>query len=177
MTTYIFILLAGLVTSACAPFVPVKSDYSKNERLKAVWDERVQNREHLRRTLQSTTDATEKTRVTQSIKAINAEIVQIKVNMGYPYGPPEPVEAKTAEQSLNSAYVELKLADWKYGIVIDNQGVNESSAGTNGGALLGSALGNAAYIDRSFRPGNNYSAVTQLGVGIFGAILGGCDSN
>ena len=38
--------------------------------------------------------------------------------------------------------------------------------------MVGSALGSAAYIDRAFRPGNNYSAVAQLGAGLLGAIVG-----
>ena len=38
--------------------------------------------------------------------------------------------------------------------------------------MVGSALGSAAYIDRSFRPGNNYSAVAQVGAGLLGALMG-----
>ena len=48
---------------------------------------------------------------------------------------------------------------------------NESTPGTNGGAVLGGALANAAYVDNAFR-GRNYSAVNQLAAGIFGAVLG-----
>jgi outer membrane lipoprotein SlyB len=58
-----------------------------------------------------------------------------------------------------------------FGIIIDNQGVNESTPGTNVGANLGGAVGNAAYIDNAIR-GGNYSAMNQLGVGILGAVLG-----
>ena len=60
----------------------------------------------------------------------------------------------------------------EYGTVIDNQGIDQSSPGTTGGAMVGSALGSAAYIDRAFRPGNNYSAVAQVGAGLLGALLG-----
>lgn len=59
-----------------------------------------------------------------------------------------------------------------YGLIIDNQGINESSAGTSSGAVLGAAIGNAAYIDRAFKPGNNYSAGAQLAVGLLGAVIG-----
>lgn len=38
--------------------------------------------------------------------------------------------------------------------------------------MLGSAIGNAAYIDRALQSGNNYSALTQLGAGLLGALLG-----
>lgn len=58
-----------------------------------------------------------------------------------------------------------------FGTIIDNQGVNESTPGTSGGAVLGSAVANAAYIDTAIR-GGNYSAKTQLGAILLGGILG-----
>lgn len=58
-----------------------------------------------------------------------------------------------------------------FGIVIDNQGVNESTLATNGGARLGSAVANAAYIDTAIR-GGDYSAKSQLGAILLGGILG-----
>jgi outer membrane lipoprotein SlyB len=58
-----------------------------------------------------------------------------------------------------------------FGTIIDNQGVNESTSGTNGGAVLGGAVANAAYIDHAIK-GGNYSAKSQLGIGILGAMLG-----
>lgn len=58
-----------------------------------------------------------------------------------------------------------------FGTIIDNQGVNESTPGTTGGAVLGSAVANAAYVDTAIR-GGNYSAKTQLGAILLGGILG-----
>ena len=58
-----------------------------------------------------------------------------------------------------------------FGIIIDNQGVNESTSGTTGGANLGGAVANAAYIDNAIKTGN-YSAKDQLAIGIVGALLG-----
>lgn len=58
-----------------------------------------------------------------------------------------------------------------FGIIIDNQGVNESTSGTSGGSNLGGAIANAAYIDNAIK-GGNYSAKNQLAVGILGAMLG-----
>lgn len=66
--------------------------------------------------------------------------------------------------------VELAEPD-AFGIIIDNQGVNESTNGTSGGANLGGAVANAAYIDNAIK-GGNYSAKNQLAVGILGAMLG-----
>ena len=59
-----------------------------------------------------------------------------------------------------------------YGEVLDAQGIDESTPGTNGGAALGAAIGNAAYIDRAFKPDNNYSAKTQLAAILLGAAIG-----
>jgi hypothetical protein len=59
-----------------------------------------------------------------------------------------------------------------FGTIIDTQGVDESTPGTTGGAVLGGAIAEASYIDRAFKPGNNYSAKNQLGVTILGAMLG-----
>lgn len=58
------------------------------------------------------------------------------------------------------------------GEIIDAQGIDESSQGTNGGAALGAAIGNAAYIDRALKPDANYSAKTQLAAILVGAVLG-----
>ena len=58
-----------------------------------------------------------------------------------------------------------------FGTIIDNQGVNESTPGTNSGAALGSAVANAAYVDTALR-GGDYSAKTQLGALIVGGLLG-----
>ena len=48
-----------------------------------------------------------------------------------------------------------------FGVIIDNQGVDESSGGTVGGANLGGAIANAAYVDKAIR-GGNYSAKREI---------------
>lgn len=60
----------------------------------------------------------------------------------------------------------------RYGVITDVQTVDQSTAGTSGGAALGGAVASAAYIDRAFRGGNSYSAGANLAIGILGAILG-----
>lgn len=59
----------------------------------------------------------------------------------------------------------------EFGVIIDNQGVDESTPGTTGGAVLGSALAQTTYIDRAFK-GGSYSATNQLGLAILGAVVG-----
>ena len=70
------------------------------------------------------------------------------------------------EQSIET------LEPSRYGVILESQTVDESSAGTTGGAAIGSALAQTTYIDRAFRNGNRYSSTQQLGLGILGAIVG-----
>lgn len=59
------------------------------------------------------------------------------------------------------------------GFVQSAQIINRSSVGTNSGAAIGGALGQAVYIDKAFKgSGQNYSATAQLGAGLLGALLG-----
>ena len=59
------------------------------------------------------------------------------------------------------------------GVIQSVQAVNRSTAGTNSGAALGGTLAQTMYIDKVFSgSGNNYSATTQLGAGLLGALLG-----
>ena len=61
-------------------------------------------------------------------------------------------------------------ANTSTGIVINSQILDESTTNTHTGALLGSAFGQAAYIDST--RWNNYSAKSQFGAGLAGAMIG-----
>lgn len=63
------------------------------------------------------------------------------------------------------------LEDDQFGLITDVQGIDQSTQATSGGAMLGGAVANAAYIDNAIR-GGNYSATNQLALGILGAALG-----
>lgn len=53
------------------------------------------------------------------------------------------------------------------GVINSSQLVDRSTSGTNSGAIVGSALGQATYVDRAFNgSGSNYSATAQVGMGI-----------
>lgn len=56
-----------------------------------------------------------------------------------------------------------------FGMIIDVQGADQSTPGTNAGAALGGAIGSAAFIDRSLR-GGNYSAGGHLALGLWRAL-------
>ena len=59
------------------------------------------------------------------------------------------------------------------GAIQSSQVVNRSTAATHGGALIGSAVGQASYIDRAFKgSGSNYSAISHLGVALLGGAIG-----
>lgn len=78
----------------------------------------------------------------------------------------------TERASIQKRYVVDVREATGYGIVIDNQGVDVSSAGTTSGAALGSAIANATYVDRAFSPSNSYSAKTHLAASLLGAAIG-----
>lgn len=89
---------------------------------------------------------------------------------------PVPEEAWTslspAEKSIiQEQYLIESVPANSYGLLIDNQGVDRSTPGSNAGTALGSAAAQTAYLDRAINHGN-YSAKTQLGVAIIGALVG-----
>lgn len=83
------------------------------------------------------------------------------------------VWAKLSQQQrdLVSTRYAVEVADiGRFAKIINVQGINESTQGTAGGAQLGAAFGQAQYIDKA--NWNNYSARSQLGAGLVGALLG-----
>ena len=72
--------------------------------------------------------------------------------------------------SVTSRYTVEVSEKGRFARIVYVQPVNESTAGTNAGAQLGSALGQAQYIDKS--SWSNYSARGQLGAAILGGLLG-----
>jgi hypothetical protein len=57
------------------------------------------------------------------------------------------------------------------GRLISHQVIDRSKPASNAGSQLGGAVGQAAYVDQSFRQ-RNYSAVGQLSAGLIGALVG-----
>lgn len=57
------------------------------------------------------------------------------------------------------------------GKLVSHQVIDKSKPSSIAGAQLGAAVGQAAYIDQSFRR-SNYSAVGQVGAGLVGAVVG-----
>ncbi len=76
------------------------------------------------------------------------------------------------QQTIESKFEILSLPSNGYGIVIDVQGQDQSSLGTNGGAAIGGAVASAAYLDHALRGGNSYSAGAGLAIGLIGAAIG-----
>jgi len=74
--------------------------------------------------------------------------------------------------SIQSRYVVDTRDGSSYGEIVDAQGIDLSTPGTSSGAAIGAAIGNAAYIDRAFKPDNNFSAKTQLAAILLGAVVG-----
>lgn len=79
--------------------------------------------------------------------------------------------APSEQEIIKSKYI-VDLAELNsFGIIIDNQGVNESTPGTSAGANLGGAIAQAGYVDNSIRTGN-YSAKSHLAATFLGAMVG-----
>ena len=83
-------------------------------------------------------------------------------------------EALTADEraAIQNHHVVDARDGASYGEIVDAQGIDQSTPGTKDGSTLGAAIGNAAYIDRAFKPDNNYSAKTQLAAIVLGAVIG-----
>ncbi len=76
-----------------------------------------------------------------------------------------------SQKNLVSAHYAIEVSEkGRYARIVYVQPVNESTAGTTAGAQLGSALGQAQYIDKS--NWSNYSARGQLGAAILGGLIG-----
>lgn len=193
------VLVVGLcvtMISACAPYVPTKPRYADNERLQVEMEKRIVVRNALREKLVGPPGEDSKEVLTADIAALNTQIYEIKTSMGY-RSFIEPILASRAPATrsvqkgevvrvIQEAWDELTVDEQRslevtrtvemrqageFGVIIDGQGADQSTPGTNGGAIVGGALAQTAYIDRAFR-GGSYSATTQLGLGLLGAALG-----
>ena len=152
---------------------------------------RIAQRDSLRAELPRAEDPEDATSLRRSISKLNSEIAGIRVQLGFTDGFVEPVEAPAAQgpqiiivrsiwalmtederERLSKSYLVGVRDGQDFGVIMDAQTVDQSTAGNNAGSALGAAVGNAAYIDRSFRPGGNYSATTQLAAGLVGAAIG-----
>ena len=101
------------------------------------------------------------------------------------YALPESPELKVSQQlwlefsnsekaTILSTFPQLEIIPSEtVGVIQSVQAVNRSTPGTNSGAALGGALGQALYIDNAFKgSGSNYSATAQLGAALLGTAVG-----
>lgn len=75
------------------------------------------------------------------------------------------------KKTIQARFIVQALPKEAFGVIVDNQGVNRSTPGTNSGMALGEAVASATYIDKSFSHGD-YSAREHLGVMLLGALVG-----
>lgn len=80
----------------------------------------------------------------------------------------------SSEQINLSQKFEIRThATSSYGILVDSQVLDKSTAGTTSGANLGAAYAQARYIDNAFSGDSiDYSASKQIGAGVLGAVVG-----
>jgi hypothetical protein len=79
--------------------------------------------------------------------------------------------AQDEKDSIQKRYLVQVPDAESFGVILDTQGVNESTPGTTAGAELGSAVASATYIDKAIN-NQNYSAKSHLGLAILGGLLG-----
>jgi outer membrane lipoprotein SlyB len=77
--------------------------------------------------------------------------------------------AEKAEIQTN--YIIRTIPTNSYGLIVDVQGVDQSTPGSTGGSALGGAVASASYIDKSFNSGD-YSAKGHLGAMLLGGLIG-----
>lgn len=73
--------------------------------------------------------------------------------------------------AIQQRYVVETVGSESFGTIIDNQGTDRSTQGTNSGVLLGESIASASYIDKALGNGN-YSAKNHLGIMLLGGLLG-----
>lgn len=76
------------------------------------------------------------------------------------------------QATLQRQYLIEPMPSVSFGTIIDNQGQDRSTPGSNVGSNLGQAIGSATYIDSAFRSSGNYSAKNHLAATIIGGLLG-----
>lgn len=76
------------------------------------------------------------------------------------------------QHHIQSTNLVSPIRDTLAGIIIDNQGANNSTPGNSSGSGLGGSIASAAYIDNALKPNGNYSAKSHLASIIVGNIIG-----
>lgn len=87
--------LAALIVSGCGGYPALGPDYSKNERLQLQLDQMIAVRDEKRESLKDAVTENDRYKLRGAIQIQNELIAQIKVQMGYPPGPVEPIEVET----------------------------------------------------------------------------------
>ncbi|WP_221480041.1 hypothetical protein [Acidovorax soli] len=79
----------------------------------------------------------------------------------------------TADEKANvqQKYVVEVMAPESFGTIIDNQGLDRSTPGSNAGTAMGAAIGSTAYVDRAINHGN-YSGKTHVAAMLLGMLVG-----
>lgn len=73
--------------------------------------------------------------------------------------------------SVQQKYVVEIMAPESFGTILDNQGLDRSTPGSNAGTAVGAAIGSAAYVDRAINHGN-YSGKTHVAAMLLGMLVG-----
>ena len=77
--------------------------------------------------------------------------------------------AQPEQDYLKKLYLVSVAESSRYGTIIDVQGIDESSPGSNSGSELGARVGSAIYTNNNTK---NYSSSANAGAALLGAVIG-----
>jgi len=74
--------------------------------------------------------------------------------------------------TIQLEYVVIVSEPRDFGLIVDTQGVDQSTPGSNIGSEVGATVASVAYLDNTIRNGNRYSPAKDLAFSVLGAVIG-----
>ncbi len=78
----------------------------------------------------------------------------------------------TERETVRSNHVVIVADPSDFGLIVDAQGVDQSTPGSNTGSVIGSAVGSVGYLNHALKDGNSYSPGKHLAFGLLGVLIG-----
>jgi len=75
-------------------------------------------------------------------------------------------------ENIQRNYIVIVSEPSDFGLVMDTQGVDQSTPGSNMGSEIGATVASAAYLENAIKNGNRYSPLKDIAFSVLGAIIG-----
>lgn len=79
--------------------------------------------------------------------------------------------SESEREYIRASHIIMVADPADFGLIVDAQGVDQSTPGSNAGSVAGGAVGSVGYIDHALRRGN-YSPGKHLAFGLLGVLIG-----